>query len=334
MRLGIRLKLLLVFTAITLIGGIALFLSAGFQLEHATLGFYQRDLLTQTLQAANTLSEPLEHYLDGEYTNANLQYALEKIPNPENHSRPSYTLLTVNRAVLASTASPRMPLFAEVDTSEELAAAMNGRANYSVQAGDTGEDTVFACAPILYEDDLLGILQAAVPLAPAYNEVIQNWLNLARIALPILVLVVAASLWLGRSISTPLLQLNQSALRFAGGDLDERVSVTTSDEIGQLAESFNTMAEEISSLMIAQRSFISNAAHELRSPLAHAQLRLETLQSTTLSTEQQMLYLAETGKAGRGTDCPDQSCVRGYNDVPAGPVTSMADTGPTCQPAF
>lgn len=86
----------------------------------------------------------------------------------------------------------------------------------------------------------------------------------------------AASFILAISISRPLRELLQRNLEFANGKLDVRVNhlIKRKDELGQLGHSFNTMAERISALLTNQQRLLRDISHELRSPLARAQLAL------------------------------------------------------------
>ncbi|CAM3783561.1 ATP-binding protein [Rheinheimera salexigens] len=85
-----------------------------------------------------------------------------------------------------------------------------------------------------------------------------------------------ASFILAISISRPLRELLQRNLEFANGQLDVRVKhlIKRKDELGQLGHSFNTMAERISALLTNQQRLLRDISHELRSPLARAQLAL------------------------------------------------------------
>lgn len=87
---------------------------------------------------------------------------------------------------------------------------------------------------------------------------------------PLLLLVVGVSVWLlvGRSLQR-VERIRGQVSRIDGGRLDERVDVPrTNDEIQSLALTMNKMLERLQSSDREQRRFISDASHELRSPLA------------------------------------------------------------------
>ena len=68
-------------------------------------------------------------------------------------------------------------------------------------------------------------------------------------------------------IVDPLGEINKAARRIAKGEVDKRIYIDSQDEIGELAQSFNIMAESLEKVDNARRDFISNVSHELRSPI-------------------------------------------------------------------
>lgn len=81
----------------------------------------------------------------------------------------------------------------------------------------------------------------------------------------------AAALVIGgiltNQIIKPLRKLTRGAQQVAGGQLNHRVIVSSGDEIGELAESFNKMASSLEVSEQARRRLINDIAHELRTPL-------------------------------------------------------------------
>ncbi|GGW64107.1 ATP-binding protein [Alishewanella tabrizica] len=128
---------------------------------------------------------------------------------------------------------------------------------------------------------LLNVAGEQVALYQVRQRPAQPWWRLSSLSEPILILLLlltsaAASFILAISISRPLRELVQHNLQFAAGQLDSRVPklARRKDELGQLGRSFNTMAEQISALLQNQQRLIRDISHELRSPLARAQLAI------------------------------------------------------------
>ena len=72
---------------------------------------------------------------------------------------------------------------------------------------------------------------------------------------------------LSYKLAKPLRQMSNAAKKFAVGDFSARVKVTSDDEVGELAQAFNNMADSLSSSEGMRRSFIANVSHELKTPM-------------------------------------------------------------------
>ena len=74
---------------------------------------------------------------------------------------------------------------------------------------------------------------------------------------------------------SPLRLLRKGAERIRKGDLSYRVKSNRQDELGELTESINHMADSLQSMLEAKRQLLMAISHELRTPLTKAKLRLE-----------------------------------------------------------
>lgn len=92
-------------------------------------------------------------------------------------------------------------------------------------------------------------------------------------------------------VALPLMRVNRAAKVIANGNFAERVLVSSNDEVGELAESFNHMAESLEAHEKMQKDFIANISHDLRSPLTSMQGFLTAMLDGTVPPEKQEKYL-------------------------------------------
>ena len=87
----------------------------------------------------------------------------------------------------------------------------------------------------------------------------------------------AFTLLISRGLTSPLRDMTVAVRAMADGDYSQRVRATSRDEVGQLAQAFNAMTEEIATADEARRYLIAIVSHELRTPVAALQAQLENL---------------------------------------------------------
>ena len=110
------------------------------------------------------------------------------------------------------------------------------------------------------------------------------------------ILAILLSSWAAARMTRPVVELARAAQEVAAGNWDTRVDVTGSDEVGQLADSFNRMTTELlaqkerlvqTERVAAWRELARRLAHELKNPLFPLQLTVENLmRARTQSPEQ------------------------------------------------
>ncbi len=95
----------------------------------------------------------------------------------------------------------------------------------------------------------------------------------------ILSLMMFSGMYFVKSIVLPVRQLGATARRYARGDFSVRMPVQSDDEIGELCEIINKMADELSQSEAMRNEFISGVSHELRTPLTAIKGWAETIGS-------------------------------------------------------
>jgi signal transduction histidine kinase len=133
---------------------------------------------------------------------------------------------------------------------------------------------------------LLGVLlvgSSRRPLIELERRIISTALLVGGIGVLVAVLT---SLWFAARVTRPVVSLAEAAHRVAAGDLGAKVEVESSDELGQLAASFNRMTEDLmqqkertlqAERVAAWRELARRLAHELKNPLFPLQVTVENL---------------------------------------------------------
>ncbi|WP_280153394.1 HAMP domain-containing sensor histidine kinase [Piscinibacter sp. XHJ-5] len=93
--------------------------------------------------------------------------------------------------------------------------------------------------------------------------------------LGVLLLLTLLAFALVRRLLRPLDDIREGAIRFGQGDLTHRIPLRRHDELGELAQQVNTMADELRAMLDAKRALLLAISHELRSPLTRARLNAE-----------------------------------------------------------
>ncbi len=114
-------------------------------------------------------------------------------------------------------------------------------------------------------------LQYLVVMIPAANAWAELLFPLFIAGLIALLLSLLIAWLLGRNMSRPIQQISIAANRIAHGDYSQRIQVQGEDEVAFLGQNFNIMASEVQRTQQAQRDFLANISHDLKTPLTSIQ---------------------------------------------------------------
>jgi two-component system, OmpR family, sensor kinase len=159
----------------------------------------------------------------------------------------------------------------------EVASALASQPLAEVRRSEEEEgDIAVAAAPIIDEGELVGVVRISRDVATVQANVGRATAAIVAVALGGLVAGLVLALAIARSLARPLSRLATTARRLGGGDLSARAgSLEGGDEVHELAGSFDEMASRVERTVRAQREFVANASHQLRTPLTGIKLRLE-----------------------------------------------------------
>jgi signal transduction histidine kinase len=169
----------------------------------------------------------------------------------------------------------------------EIAAALDGQVSQERRYSTTLSSEILATAVPVYTGSKPGGAVRVTQSVSAVDAAIRRaWLGLALIGALVIVLGLIAGAVIARRITKPIVRLDEAARRVAEGDLTAAAKVEGSTEQRALAVSFNTMTERLSLLLGAQREFVADASHQLRTPLAGMRLRLEEARAQSNDPDQ------------------------------------------------
>ena len=167
-----------------------------------------------------------------------------------------------------------------------------------------GSEVVDVSFPIMLGNQRLGT--AIVAYSQQVSEdLIQQALMESRqriqaAAVIALAIGILGALTLAHLMTRPIQELMLGAQEIGAGRLDTRIETRSNDELGQLAEEFNSMAVKLKELDTMKKDFVSSVTHELRSPLTSIRGYIELLLQGTAGelTQTQSEYLVVVKNAG------------------------------------
>lgn len=92
-------------------------------------------------------------------------------------------------------------------------------------------------------------------------------------------------------LTKPLKQMSVASRAMARGDFSKRIPVTTDDEIGELAASFNMMTNSLAQLESMRKSFVANVSHELKTPMTTISGFIDGILDGTIEDDKKLYYL-------------------------------------------
>jgi two-component system OmpR family sensor kinase len=162
------------------------------------------------------------------------------------------------------------PAFLTITTpSQSITQPLHGITWIGTVTTHNGQIVRLYSQPLTDHGKIFGVVQVATSLTQLENTLHSVMLELLLVIPVFLVLGIFGSYWLAARAFQPIKRLTQTARTIKNGDLQSRVPVPqTHDEIQHLALTFNEMIDHVEKTFKHQRSFIADASHELRTPVA------------------------------------------------------------------
>jgi signal transduction histidine kinase len=158
----------------------------------------------------------------------------------------------------------------------EIRTALRGTTSQGTRhSASLKQDLLFTAVPIVQRGKREGAVRVTQSLGAVRSEVRRDIVALVGLGIAALALGLGVAWLLAGFLSRPLRGLTAAARRVEAGDLDARAREAGAREHREVAHAFNDMTARLGQSMTAQRDFVANAAHQLRTPLTGLRLRLE-----------------------------------------------------------
>ncbi|MEA3321485.1 MAG: ATP-binding protein [Bacillota bacterium] len=141
--------------------------------------------------------------------------------------------------------------------------------------------------PIFTEQQFIGGIFVLASVEDMYQSIdmIKNSIILAGTGA--IFLAIGFTFIVSRKLSNPLLEMERATREIAKGDLNTRVSSSSNDEIGSLANGINDLALELQRYRTSRREFFANISHELRTPITYLEGYANVIENKQYKTEEE-----------------------------------------------
>ncbi len=142
--------------------------------------------------------------------------------------------------------------------------------------------------PLKSQNNINGYVRFVTSLEKANIVIARDIFILISIGLLVLALIIVISIKVSNTITKPIREITEAAVKIAEGNYSYKTKIKTKDEIGKLAETLNYMTDEITKAEGMKNDFIASVSHELRTPLTSIKGWAITLESGELDNKEEI----------------------------------------------
>lgn len=152
--------------------------------------------------------------------------------------------------------------------------------------------SLIAGEPIKVNGETIAVIIGTQPsfdsLSPVVSSVFKMFLLSALFAFLVAFIAVYVVTY---SITKPLRRMSRITKEYATGDFSKRIEIKGNNELSELGNALNSMAQSLSALEYSRRSFVTNVSHELKTPMTSIGGFIDGILDGTISADEQEKYL-------------------------------------------
>ncbi len=170
-------------------------------------------------------------------------------------------------------------LFGKVYMRDAIKLALDGEQAQRIDDGENGTKLISVAVPITKNGNIVGSVYLAQSAGIIESAVKSTSTSLIIFSVLIIILIGMLSLGMSYIITSPVAEFIEAAHEISKGNFTKRINVKGHNEIAQMGETLNYMCDELSLLEEKRRKFVSDASHELKTPMAGIKLICDSLVS-------------------------------------------------------
>ncbi|MDM5237648.1 ATP-binding protein [Bacillus cereus] len=236
--------------------------------------------MTALLKRGNSHRDVLEKYYD--------KQTISHVALMESEAETTVVITDANKEVLAKSN--------ELDTTiKKHITEMNTRTNHNgaiIENHWKTSNYICTISPIVVAGKTEGYVYMFLG-TESIEEMVNGVTKQFIIAGVITFLLTAITIFLlSRLLTKPLLHMKQATEKMSNGDLSVSLTTTRNDEIGELAQSIQTLANDLHYMKTERSEFLASVAHELRTPLTYVRGYADIALKESTPPEQRLRYLS------------------------------------------
>lgn len=220
---------------------------------------------------------------------------VETAINSLDELRITRTVVTDSSATALYDSSENGSAVGKLTLFPEIVRALNKRDVFYARYADGAIESRMA-VPVERNGEILGVIYLMEYSTEQGALIDAVKTNVMRISIALEVGIIAISLFFSSAFSTKIRRILHSVRSMREGDYTNKIKLFGHDEIDRLGREFNALAERLEVSEQRRRQFVSDASHELKTPLASIKLLSDSILQNEMDAETLREFIADIGR--------------------------------------